>query len=131
MNAGDLLGGGSDSESNVIDEEHLGRMTLGDRGLERDLLQLFVRQSAMIVDRISGQDCAAMADAAHTIIGSARSIGVWRVAKAAEQLERVVGEGNEKALQEAVAALKSASLEANAAIEARLADASRDISNCA
>jgi HPt (histidine-containing phosphotransfer) domain-containing protein len=131
MSADDLLGGGSNSEFRVIDEEHLRRMTLGDRGLERDLLLIFVRQSAMILDRISGRDRAAIADAAHTMIGSARSIGAWRVASAAEQLERVADQGSEKALEEAIAALRSASLEASAAIEARLADTSRPISNYA
>ena len=30
----------------VIDDAHLGRMTLGDRGLEREVLQIFVRQTA-------------------------------------------------------------------------------------
>ena len=131
MSASDLLGSGSDSQPGVIDEAHLTRMTLGDRGLERELLQIFVGQSATILDRITGHDPAAIAAAAHTMIGSARGIGAWRVARAAEQLERVVDEGNENALDEAIAALKSASQEANTAIGARLVDPSRHISDCA
>jgi HPt (histidine-containing phosphotransfer) domain-containing protein len=131
MSAGDLLGSGSNSEPRVIDEDHLRRMTLGDGGLERDLLLIFVRQSATILDRISGPDRGAIADAAHTMIGSARSIGAWRVAWAAEHLERAVDQDNEKALEDAIAALRSASLEASAAIEARLAGVSRHISNYA
>jgi len=131
MSASDLFGSGSDGQPGVIDEEHLRRMTLGDRGLARELLQIFVRQSAATLDRIIGHDPAAIAAAAHTMIGSARGIGAWRVAKAAEQLECVVGEGNEKALDEAIAALKSASLEVKAAIDARLADPWRHISDCA
>jgi len=130
MRASDLFESRSDSQSGVIDEEHLGRMTLGDRGLERELLQIFVRQSATILDHVTGHDPAAIAAAAHTIIGSARGIGAWRVARAAEQLERVVAEGNEKDLDEAIAALKSASLEVKAAIDARLVDPSRHIANC-
>jgi HPt (histidine-containing phosphotransfer) domain-containing protein len=131
MSANDLLGSGSDSGPSVIDEEHLRRMTLGDRGLESELLQIFVRQSATILDRIVGHDPAAVAAAAHTMIGSARGIGAWRVARAAEQLERIVAEGNEKDLDEAIAALKSASLEVNTAIDAHLVRSSHRISDCA
>jgi HPt (histidine-containing phosphotransfer) domain-containing protein len=131
MSASDLFGSGSDSEPDVIDDGHLRRMTLGDRGLERELLQIFVRQSAAILDRIIGHDPAAIATAAHTLIGSARGIGAWRVARAAEQLERVVAEGNKKALDEAIAALNFASLEVKAAINARLVDPSRHMSDCA
>ena len=130
MSASDPFASGSGSQSGVIDEEHLRRMTLGDRGLERELLEMFVRQSATILDRITGHDPAAIAAAAHTIIGSARGIGAWRMAKAAEQLERVVDEGNEKALNEAISALKSASLEVNTAIDKRFVDP-RYISDCA
>jgi len=131
MRASDLFGSGSGSQSGVIDEEHLKRMTLGDRELERELLQIFVRQSATILDHITGHDPAAIAAAAHTMIGSARGIGAWRVARAAEELERVVTDGSEKALDEAIAALKSASLEVEAAIDARFVDPSRHISDCA
>jgi len=131
MSASDLLRSGSNSQPGVIDEEHLGRMTLGDRGLEHELLQIFVRQSATILDRITSHDTAVIAAAAHTMIGSARSIGAWHLARAAEQLERAVSEGNEPALVEAIAALKFASLEVNAAIEARLVDPSHHVSDCA
>jgi HPt (histidine-containing phosphotransfer) domain-containing protein len=131
MNTSDRLGSGSDSSACVIDDEHLKRMTLGDRGLERDLLRIFVRQNATILDRISVHDPVAIAAAAHTMIGSARGIGAWRVAAAAEQLARAADEGDEKNLGEAIAALKFASLEVSAAIDARLADPAHRISDCA
>jgi HPt (histidine-containing phosphotransfer) domain-containing protein len=131
MSASELPGTGSDSQPDVIDGEHLGRMTLGDRGLERELLQIFVRQSAAVLDRMTTHDPAAIAIAAHTMVGSARGIGAWRVARAAEQLECVADKGNEKDLDTAITALKSASSEVHAAIEARLADPSRRISDWA
>ncbi|HTV27212.1 MAG TPA: Hpt domain-containing protein [Xanthobacteraceae bacterium] len=131
MSASDLLGNGSDNSHCVIDEAHLERMTLGDRALERDLLRIFVRQNATILDRITVRDLVAVAAAAHTMIGSARGIGAWRVAKAAEQLARAADEGDETDVGEAIAALKSASLEVNVAIDARLADPSHPISDCA
>lgn len=127
----DLLGNGSDSQSAVFDEEHLKRMTLGDRALEREVLQIFVRQSATVLDRVSGHDPATTAAAAHIMIGSARGIGAWRVARAAELLECAAGRGDENHLDEAIAALKSASRELNAAIDARLIDQSPPISDCA
>jgi HPt (histidine-containing phosphotransfer) domain-containing protein len=131
MCASDFLGSGPDSQADVIDEEHLRRMTLGDRGLERELLQIFVRQITTILDRIADHDPAAIATAAHTMIGSARSIGAWRLAKAAEQLQRAVGEGNKKGLDEAIAALRSASLEVSTAIDGRFIHPSRPVSGCA
>jgi HPt (histidine-containing phosphotransfer) domain-containing protein len=105
----------------VIDETHLERMTLGDRGLEREVLELFVRQTTIMLGRIVGADPALAAAAAHTLKGSARGVGAWRVARAAELIESAVaGEGGTAAMDEAVTELKAASLEASAAIGARL-----------
>jgi HPt (histidine-containing phosphotransfer) domain-containing protein len=105
----------------ILDEAHLEQMTLGDRGLEREVLQIFVRQSAIVMGRITGAEPALVAAAAHTLTGSARGIGAWRVAQAAERLERASSTGKD-ALNEAIAELKAASGEASAAIGARLAD---------
>lgn len=106
----------------VIDDEHLERITLGDRRLEREVLHIFVRQSAMMLDRISSGQSGALGLAAHTLIGSARGIGAWRVARAAETLERASREARNEDISEAIAELKSASLEATAAIGARLGE---------
>jgi len=109
-------------ERNIIDDEHLGRMTLGDRRLEREDLQIFVRQSAVMFERIAGGEPAVIAAAAHTLIGSARGVGAWRVAHAAERLERAGADCSDGTLCEALAELKAASLEASAAIAARLSE---------
>jgi len=128
-------GAGADTQPRILDEEHLGHMTLGDRRLEREVLEIFVRHGAttfdLILDCVAGQDPAAVAVAAHTMIGAARGIGAWRVAQAAEQLERAAGTGGEQELDEAVAALKAASLEANAVIGARLAGPKNRTADCA
>jgi HPt (histidine-containing phosphotransfer) domain-containing protein len=93
---------GSDRRRAVIDEDHLGRMTLGDRRLERDVLEIFVRQIAIMLERIARAEPALAAAAAHTLTGSARGIGAWRVAWAAEHLERVAsGKSGAAALEEA------------------------------
>jgi HPt (histidine-containing phosphotransfer) domain-containing protein len=105
----------------TIDEVHLERMTLGDRNLEREVLEIFARQTTMTLERIVGAGPARTAAAAHTLKGSARGIGAWRVALAAERLEQAAaGTGDETAVMAAVAELEAASFEARAAIGLRL-----------
>jgi HPt (histidine-containing phosphotransfer) domain-containing protein len=70
-----------------VDLVHLSRMTLGDRDLEREVLQLFERQAAMLLERMPGAGPAHVAAMAHTIKGSARGIGAWQIARYAETLE--------------------------------------------
>ena len=72
-----------------IDRAHLGRMTCGDAGLEREVLAMFAGQSAGIVGVLSTLPADATA-LAHTLKGSARAIGAFRVADAAEALEAVL-----------------------------------------
>ena len=62
-------------------------MTLGDRSLEREVLQLFDRQADMLLARMRRPRRPAAAALAHTLKGSARGIGAWRVARAAEAVE--------------------------------------------
>jgi HPt (histidine-containing phosphotransfer) domain-containing protein len=117
----------SDCRASAIDENHLGQMTLGDRRLEREVLELFLRQTAIMLDRVVNAGPPLAAAAAHTLKGSARGIGAWRVARAAELLECAAGgDGVENGgsdnpdLADAIAELKAASLEAGVAIGARL-----------
>jgi HPt (histidine-containing phosphotransfer) domain-containing protein len=70
-----------------IDLVHLARTTLGDRSLEREVLQLFDRQSTLPIARMRAAAPGGLAYLAHTMKGSARGIGAWRVARAAEALE--------------------------------------------
>ncbi len=70
-----------------IDLEHLSRMTLGERSLERELLQLFDRQAVMLIGRMRAATPPLVAASAHTLKGSARGIGAWPVARAAELVE--------------------------------------------
>lgn len=108
----------------TIDEVHLQRMTLGDRSLEREVLEIFARQTTMTLERIAGAGAARAAAAAHTLKGSARGIGAWRVAQAAERLEAAAaGQGDETAMIAAIAELEAASFEARVAIGLRLGEA--------
>jgi HPt (histidine-containing phosphotransfer) domain-containing protein len=107
----------------TIDEVHLERMTLGDRNLEREVLEIFARQTTMTLERIAGAGPARAAAAAHTLKGSARGIGAWRVAQAAERLEQAAaGAGDEAAMITAIAELEAASFEARLAIGLRLGE---------
>ena len=76
-----------------IDLVHLARTTLGDRGLEREVLELFDRQAAMLIVRMRAGGDAAVGPLAHTLKGSASGIGAVRVEDAAAAAERSAGAG--------------------------------------
>jgi HPt (histidine-containing phosphotransfer) domain-containing protein len=99
-----------------IDVQHLKRMTLGDAALEREVLAMFAGQAARLIEALAARpdDSAALA---HTLKGSARGIGAFQVADAAEALETALQRDTEPA---AVAALNHAVAEARAAIDAML-----------
>jgi HPt (histidine-containing phosphotransfer) domain-containing protein len=99
-----------------IDLDHLSRMTLGERSLEREVLELFDRQAGMLLARMSGLNPSSAAASAHTLKGSARGIGAWRVAEAAEAVE--CAKGHE--LEAALGTLGTAVAEVQAAIASLL-----------
>jgi len=78
-----------------VDRAHLYRMTLGDPTLEDEVLRLFERQAVMLIGRMAGAPADCVAALAHTLDGSARGIGAWRVAQAAQALERVAQAGGD------------------------------------
>jgi HPt (histidine-containing phosphotransfer) domain-containing protein len=98
-----------------IDLQHLARMTLGEPGLEREVLSLFATQSRDLMVRLATlpDDAAALA---HTLKGSARAIGAFRVAEAALHFEGALRE--ESDLTDALNALRDAVDEARTAIDA-------------
>jgi HPt (histidine-containing phosphotransfer) domain-containing protein len=104
----------------IIDDDHLGRMTLGNRSLEREVLEIFARQTVLTLGRSAAAKPACVAAAAHTLKGSARGIGAWCVAEAAERIEQAVARGDKRAMNVAIAELEAASVEVRAEIGARL-----------
>jgi len=97
-----------------IDLVHLSRMTLGDRGLEREVLALFDRQATVMVSRMRSASRGSVTTVAHTLKGSARGVGAWRVAAAAEAVElAATGEGD---LSAAITRLAAMAEEARAVI---------------
>jgi HPt (histidine-containing phosphotransfer) domain-containing protein len=100
-----------------IDIEHLRRMTLGDASLEREVLAMFSAQAVGLVGALATlpSDAGALA---HTLKGSARAIGAFGVADAAEGLEALIRSGGDPAL--ALVELTDAVTRARAAIDAIL-----------
>ena len=83
----DPLPGGNERP---IDLVHLARMTRGDRSLEREVLQLFDRQATLLIGRMRSSGAPAVSAAAHVLTGSARGIGAWPVARAAQAVMAAV-----------------------------------------
>lgn len=78
--------------ADAIDRAHLARFTFGDLALEIEVLNLFMGQAPMTLATLAdARTDKAWRDAAHTIKGSARAVGAFRVATAAEQAERLGG----------------------------------------
>jgi HPt (histidine-containing phosphotransfer) domain-containing protein len=100
-----------------IDFDHLQRMTLGDAAIEQEVLTMFLAQSATLVHTLAAIPADANA-LAHTLKGSARAIGAFAVADAAERLEMVLAGGSDSTA--ALVRLGDAVAEARAAIEAIL-----------
>ena len=110
-----------------IDNDHLDRMTLGDSALEHEVLAMFSAQAVGLIARLvtlrsdgksfDGRSSEGLA-LAHTLKGSARAIGAFRVADAAEALEAVIRNGEDSS--KAMAGLKDTVAEARTAIDARL-----------
>jgi HPt (histidine-containing phosphotransfer) domain-containing protein len=101
----------------VIDDDHLDRMTLGDKSLAREVLAMFSAQAASLAAKLASwpADTAALA---HTLKGSARAIGAFAVADAATELEDALRRGGDAA--EPMAALQAAVDHARVAIGDRL-----------
>ena len=126
IGAGRLAEASGEHRLSIIDEDHLERMTLGDQSLEREVLEIFARQAMLTLERLADAGPARAAAAAHTLKGSARGVGAWRVASAAERLEQAAAEGSNDAIAEALAKLEAASIEVREAIGLRLGSRSKD-----
>ncbi len=103
-----------------IDCQHLRAMALGDLSLEQEVLRLFDRQAELLVERMRHSELAAIAPLAHALKGSARGIGAWQVAEAADAVERFKA-GTPAAYTDVLQALAAAVADARAQIVVLLA----------
>jgi HPt (histidine-containing phosphotransfer) domain-containing protein len=85
----------------VLDLVHLRSQTLNDSQLAREVLHLFLGQAATILNALSAEqaDATARREAAHALVGSARGIGAFGVARAAREIELAAGSADIAALE--------------------------------
>ncbi len=75
---------------NVIDLEHLDQYTLGDRGLQSELLQLFrIQLMNQTKSLVSCDTESNWKSGTHTLKGAARAVGAWQVCEVAEAMEQI------------------------------------------
>ena len=111
------------ASSRPVDLVHLSRYTLGDRALEREVLELFSAQGSVYLERLRGAPSdMEWQHAAHSLKGSAKAIGAWRVASACERAEAVSGEALAAARTLHLRDLEASLQEAEIYIGALLAD---------
>lgn len=99
----------------AIDRAHLDAQTFGDRDLARELLALFSDQCGRILAGLSDGALSAQdrADLAHTLKGSAASVGATQVLALAARVEAALRDGvaAEAALSALAAAAAAAAVE--------------------
>lgn len=79
-----------DAGTKPIDFTYLKRFTLGNRDLECEVLHLFADSAPGYIRALEqAVTPKAWHDAAHTLKGSARAVGAWRIARTAELAERL------------------------------------------
>ncbi len=99
-----------------IDHAHLARYTMGNRSLEIEVLQLFSGQAPeTLASLMAAKDPKAWHIAAHTLKGSARAVGAWAVATAAEEAEKAGHDHTQRA--EMLARLEALLVEASGYID--------------
>jgi HPt (histidine-containing phosphotransfer) domain-containing protein len=91
------------SSADPIDRGHLARYTLGSPTLEREILGLFLAQLPLSIEqlRFAATD-REWQIAAHTIKGSARSVGARHVASLALEAEQTSGVVDDEADRERI-----------------------------
>jgi HPt (histidine-containing phosphotransfer) domain-containing protein len=120
-----LRGSDTIGEVTPVDMAHLARYTLGDAALEREVFELFCTQSVSYLDQLrAATSHKAWYQAAHALKGSARAVGAWRLARAAEYIE-VPREDSRPGLRATQLQELEASTQEAAAPAATLSDAGR------
>ena len=100
----------------AIDLVHLARKTLGDPSLEAEMLEAFGFRATLLMLRMQQAALSGIGAAAQALNDSARNIGAWRVALAAEAVKLAAESGAEPELMQAVDQLRIVVKNARAAI---------------
>lgn len=106
--------GGRDAASEPpVDLKHLARYTMGDKALEKEILELFLAQLPQTIAALDKAETDRdWRIAAHTLKGSGRAVGAWQVARLAEVAEREVARANPEHCADIIARIERAAAEA-------------------
>ncbi len=103
--------------SDPVDFQHLRRYTFGDQALEKEILSLFLGQLpetiATLRSATSQKDWKV---AAHTLKGSCRAVGAFRLGDIAQAAERLDFAAESEACADAILSIESGAAEAGAFI---------------
>lgn len=109
----------ADKSNPAVDIEHLRRYTFGDQALEKEILSLFLGQ---LPETIAALRVAANQRdwkvAAHTLKGSCRAVGAFRLGDIAQDAEQIAYGSGSEACAAAIARLEEAASEARSYIHA-------------
>jgi HPt (histidine-containing phosphotransfer) domain-containing protein len=115
----------SDAAGPPVDFAFLAAQTFDDRDLQHDVLRLFVAQARRVVPSLPGLSAREQADAAHLLKGSARGIGAWAAASAADAYEAAVENQRAERYRDLRAAFDAANAAIVAVLEAAQGSGSR------
>ncbi len=108
-------------KSRPVDLAHLSRYTMGNSAVEREVLELFRRQTRLYFDKLSRAATEdAWREAARVLKASARGVGAWQILETADTAEQLAATGTESARHELLRALSDQIQQANEFIESVL-----------
>lgn len=109
------------AKAGAFDIEFLDRVTFSDRGLAREVLQMFDQQADSLLKVIRDTESTRMRlEIAHRLKGAARGVGAFSVARAAEEIETA---SDELELANAVSLLTARVTEARMALASLIGNA--------
>jgi HPt (histidine-containing phosphotransfer) domain-containing protein len=110
-----------DPKRRPVDLAHLSRYTMGNNAIEREVLELFKRQTRLYLDRLSQSTSDdGWREAVRVLKESARSVGAWQLLKTAEAAEGLSLSGFSDNRQSLLHALADQIQEANTFIDSVL-----------
>lgn len=77
-----------------IDMDHLSRQTLGDDGIAREVLGLFLIEIGSAREVMRAEVATERREVAHRLKGAARAVGAFALAETAENIEDTPGDSN-------------------------------------
>jgi HPt (histidine-containing phosphotransfer) domain-containing protein len=103
--------------SEPVDLQHLRRYTFGDQALEKEILSLFMTQLPETIAALrAATNQKDWKVAAHTLKGSCRTVGAFRLGDIAQNAEKLAFNAGSEACTEAISRIELATAEACAFI---------------